>query len=75
MLHFESLHLAFKTNLDGFAPLKQKKVVRNNNQPFMTKTLHNAIMKQSKLKIMFSKGINGKIGPITNSNEVIVQIF
>ena len=49
VLDFESFHLAFKTTLDRFAPLKQK-VVRNNNQPFMTKTLRKAIMKRSKLK-------------------------
>ena len=49
VLDFESFHLAFKTTLDRFAPLKQK-VVRNNNQPFMTKSLRKAIMKRSKLK-------------------------
>ena len=36
VLDFELFHLAFKTTLDQFVPLKQK-VVRNNNQPFMTK--------------------------------------
>ena len=49
VLDFESFHLAFKTTLDRFVPLKQK-VVRNNNQPFVTKTLRKAIMKRSKLK-------------------------
>ena len=34
VLDFESLHLAFKTTKDRFAPLKQK-VVRNINQSFM----------------------------------------
>ena len=49
MLDFESFHLAFETTLDRFAPLKQK-VTRNNNQPFMTKTLRKAIIKRFKLK-------------------------
>ena len=34
---FESFHFAFKVILNQFAPLKQK-IMRNNNQPFMTKT-------------------------------------
>ena len=46
VLDSESFHLAFKTTLDRFAPLKQN-VVRNNNQAFMTKTLRKAIMKRS----------------------------
>ena len=54
MLDFESFHLAFKTTLDRFAPLKRK-VVRNNNQPFMTKTLRKAIMERSKLRNKFNK--------------------
>ena len=49
VLDFGSFHLAFTTTLDRFAPVKQK-VVRNSNQPFMTKTLRKAIMKKSKLK-------------------------
>ena len=53
MLGFESFHLAFKTTLDRFAPLKQK-VVRNNNQPFMTKPLRKAIITRFKLKDKFS---------------------
>ena len=48
VLDFASFHLAFKTTLGRFAPLQQK-VVRNNNQPFMTKTFRKAIMKRSKL--------------------------
>ena len=35
---FESFQFAFKVILNQFAPLKQK-LIRNNNQPFMTKTL------------------------------------
>ena len=34
---FESFHFVFKVILNQFAPLKQK-IMRNNNQPFMTKT-------------------------------------
>ena len=49
MLDFKSFHLVFTTTLEQFSPVKQN-VVRNNNQPFMTKTLRKAIMKKSKLK-------------------------
>ena len=59
VLDFKSLHLAFKTTLDRFAFLKQN-VVRNNNQPFMTKTLRKAIMKRSKSKNKFNKERNAK---------------
>ena len=59
VLHFESFHLVFKTTLDRFAPLKQK-VLRSNNQPFMTKTLRKALMKRSKLKNKFNKERNAK---------------
>ena len=59
VLDFKSLHLAFKTTLDRFAFLKQN-VVRNNNQPFMTKTLRKAIMKRSKSKHKFNKERNAK---------------
>ena len=59
VLDFESFHLAFKTTLDRFAPLKQK-VVPNNNQPFMAKTLRKAIMKRSKLKNKLNKERNTK---------------
>ena len=38
----------------------KQKVVRNNNQPFMTKTLRKAIMKRSKLKNKFNKERNAK---------------
>ena len=47
-------HLAFKSTVDRFAPLQQK-VVRDNKQPFMKKTLRKAIMKRSKLKNKFNK--------------------
>ena len=46
---FESFQFAFKVILNQFTPLKQK-LIRNNNQPFMTKTLRKAIMKRSKLR-------------------------
>ena len=58
VLDFESFHLAVKTTPDRFA-LKQK-VMRNNNQPIMTKTLCKAIMKRSKLKNKFNKERNAK---------------
>ena len=59
VLDFESFHLAFKTTLDQFGPLKQK-VAGNNNQPFMTKTLPKSIMKRSKLRNKFNKERNAK---------------
>ena len=59
VLDFESFYLAFKTTLDQFAPLKQK-VVRSNNQLFMTKTFRKAIMKRSRLQNKFIKERNSK---------------
>ena len=59
VLDFELFHLAFKMALDRFSPLTQK-VLRNNNQPFMSKTLRKAIMKRSKLKNEFNKERNAK---------------
>ena len=56
---FESFHFAFRFILNQSAPLK-KKLIRNNNQPFMTKSLHNAIMKKSKLRSMFNKERNNE---------------
>ena len=53
----ESFQFAFKVILNQFAPLKQK-LIRNNNQPFMTKTLRKAIMKRSKLRNKFNEERN-----------------
>ena len=58
-LDFESFHFAFKTTLHRFAPLKQK-VVRNNNQHFVIKTLCKALMKASKLRNRFNEERNAK---------------
>ena len=44
---FESFQFAFKVIFNQFASLKQK-LIWNNNQPVMTKTLRKAIMKKSK---------------------------
>ena len=57
MSGFESFHFAFKVTLNELAPLKQK-LIRNNNEPFMTKTLRKAIMKRSKLRNKFNKERN-----------------
>ena len=54
---FESFHFAFKVILNRLASLKQKPI-RNNNQPFMTKTLRKVIMKRSKLRNKFNKERN-----------------
>ena len=40
--NFESFQFGFKVILNQFAPLKQK-LIQNNNQPFMTKTLRKTI--------------------------------
>ena len=47
---FESFCFAFRVNVNQFAPLKKRKLLQNNNQPFMKKTLRKAIMKRSKLR-------------------------
>ena len=52
-----SFLFAFKVILNQFAPLKQK-LIRINNQPFMTKIPHKAIMKRSKLRNKFNKERN-----------------
>ena len=54
---FESFQFAFKDILNQFAPLKQK-LIRNNNQPFMTKAFRKAIMKRSKLRNKFNEERN-----------------
>ena len=54
---FESFQFAFKVILNQFAPLKQK-LIRNNNQPFMTKPLRKAITKRSKLRNKFNEKRN-----------------
>ena len=57
MSGFESFHFAFRVILNQLAPLKNK-LIRNNNQPFKTKTLHKTIMKRSKLRSKFNKERN-----------------
>ena len=47
-LSFEAFLEIFQSNLDRFAPYKQKKV-RYNNNPFMTKQLRKKIMVSPKL--------------------------
>ena len=54
---FESFQFAFKVILNQFAPLKQK-LIRNNNQPFVIKTLRKAIMKRCKLRNKFNEEEN-----------------
>ena len=54
---FESFQFAFKVILNQFDPLKQK-LIRNNNQLFMTKTLRKAIMRRSKLRNKFNEERN-----------------
>ena len=41
----------------------------------MTKILSKAIMKRSKVRNKFNKKKIQKIGPITNKNEIIVQML
>ena len=54
MSDFESFQFAFKVISNQLAPLRQK-LIRSNNQPFMIKTLLNAIMKRSKLRNKFNE--------------------
>ena len=54
---FESFQFAFKVISNQFAPLRQK-LIKNNNQPFMTEVLRKAIMKRSKLRNMFNEERN-----------------
>ena len=55
--NFESFQFPFKVILNQFAPSKQK-LIRNNNQPFMTNTLRKAIMQRSKLRNKFNEERN-----------------
>ena len=57
MSDFESFQFAFKVILNQFAPMKEK-LIRTNNQPFMTKTLRKAVMKRSKLRNKFNEERN-----------------
>ena len=67
MSDFESFHFTFKVVLNQFAPLKPK-LIRNNNQSFMTKSLRKAIMKRSKLRNKFNEERN-----IGNWSEYMCQ--
>ena len=67
MSDFESFHFTFKVVLNQFAPLKPK-LIRNNNQSFMTKSLRKAIMKRSKLRNKFNDERN-----IGNWSEYMCQ--
>ena len=60
----------FKTCLDKFAPLKEKKI-RFNNSIFMTKSLRKAIMLRSQLKKKFNNK-SEENSKNTNSKEIIV---
>ena len=61
----------FKTCLDKFAPLKEKKI-RFNNSIFMTKSLRKAIMLRSQLKKKFNNNKSELNSKNTNSKETIV---
>ena len=67
MSDFESFHFTFKVVLNQFAPLKPK-LIRNNNQSFMTKSLRKAIMTRSKLRNKFNDERN-----IGNRSEYMCQ--
>ena len=60
----------FKTCLDKFASLKEKKI-RVNNSIFMTKSLRKAIMLRSQLKKKFNNK-SEENSKNTNSKEIIV---
>ena len=72
-VRFGSFHFAFNVILNQFAPLKQK-LIRNNNQPFTTKTLRKAIMKRSKLRNKFNEeSMETHLGHL-GINEIISTI-
>ena len=50
-------NIRFWIFLNQFAPLRQK-LIQNDNQPFVTKTLRKAFMKRSKLRSKFNEEIN-----------------
>ena len=52
--HFSDFQNTFTTVLHKHAPI-QKKILRFNNSPFMSKTLRKAIMHKSKLKNVYNK--------------------
>ena len=58
-----------ETLLNKHAPLK-KKILPQNNGPFMTKELRKEIMKRSKLKNKYNKKRNMKTGSFIKNKEI-----
>ena len=56
------------------APIKRK-YIRANEAPFMTKDLHKAIMKRSKLRNKFLKSRNLSDGEIIHQEEIFVKDY
>ena len=56
-IKYEDFHEIFMKTLDIYAPM-QKKVIRGNNAPFMTKKISKEIMHRSKLKNTFNNNPN-----------------
>ena len=72
---FESFQFAFKVILNQFAHLKEK-LIRNNNQMFMTKPLRKAIMKRSKLRNLFNEERNIENWSLNiRANATFVEIY
>ena len=71
---FESFQFAFKVILNQFAHLKEK-LIRNNNQPFMTKPLRKAIMKRSKLRTCLMRKEILKVGVNIRAKATFLQIY
>ena len=63
--------MAFCSVLNKHAPIKVK-ILRYNNNSFMTRNLRRAIMRRSKLKICFSKCRTYETAAIIKPYEVAV---
>ena len=70
-MSYEDFHKIFMNVLDKHAPM-EKKIVRVNNAPFMTKALSKQIMRRSKLKILSTKNPLMKTETCIKNNETCV---
>ena len=59
--------------LNKYALIKRK-YIRANEAPFMTKELHNAIIKRSRLRNKFLKDRTENNKRTSNTNEIFVKI-
>ena len=67
---YKNFQETFLRVLDKHAPVK-KKIVWENNQPYMNKTLRKAMMRRSQLEIKVYKTKNFNDERITKSKEIL----